>query len=175
MPVAARRLAGLAPTLSVFARKRSPVSLIFLVELMKCFLPALCGMLLALPIAAHAQTNDGFLRRDGTMYVLRNGQTRPMLHDVHLPNGRTVTHDGFVVTTDGKRTELRNGSGCDLSGQATATVTQSDRIVLQPVVDRTAPSRGPVYVQVLPGWAKWIGGRGKGRYKKRKGKKHDDD
>ncbi|WBA40831.1 DUF6799 domain-containing protein [Hymenobacter canadensis] len=141
---------------------------------MKYLLPALLGMLLALPIAAQAQTNDGFLRRDGTMYVLRNGQPRPMAHDVHLPNGRTVTHDGFVVAPDGRRTELRNGSGCDLNGQATAATAQADRVVLQPVAGSAAPSRGLVYVQALPGWAKWVGGRGKGRYKKHKGKKHDD-
>lgn len=141
---------------------------------MKCFLPAVLGMLLVLPLAAQAQTNDGFLRRDGTMYVLRNGQPRPMLHEVHLPNGQTVTPDGFVVAPDGRRTELRNGSGCDLSGQATTATTQANRVTLQPVASSASTSRGPVYVQALPGWAKWVGGRGKGRYKKRKGKKHDD-
>ncbi|WBO83787.1 DUF6799 domain-containing protein [Hymenobacter yonginensis] len=141
---------------------------------MKCFLPVLLGMLLALPEVGCAQTNDGFVRRDGTMYVLRNGQPRPMTHEVHLPNGRTVTPDGFVVAADGRRTELRNGSGCDLSGQLTAATTQANRVVLQPVAGTAGSSRNPVYVQRLPGWAKWAAGRGKGRHKKHKGKKHDD-
>ncbi|AII52302.1 DUF6799 domain-containing protein [Hymenobacter sp. APR13] len=131
-------------------------------------------MLLALPVVSWAQTNDGFLRRDGTMYVLRNGQPRPMAHEVHLPNGRTVTPDGFLVAADGRRTELRNGSGCDLSGQPTTTANQANRVVLQPVANSAAAGRGPVYVQGQPGWAKWAGGRGKGHHKKRKGKKHDD-
>ncbi|MBC6697299.1 DUF6799 domain-containing protein [Hymenobacter puniceus] len=141
---------------------------------MKHLLPVLLGLLLVLPVAAHAQTNDGFLRRDGTMYILRNGQTRPMLHDVHLPNGQTVTHDGFVVAADGRRTELRNGSGCNLNGEATTASAQANRVVLQPVASSAPVNRRTEYIQALPAWAKWISGRGKGRYKKRKGKKHDD-
>ena len=59
--------------------------------------------------------------------------------------------------------------------EITGGATQTDRVVLQPVASSTAaPSRGPVYAQELPGWARWVGSRGKGHYKKRKGKKHDD-
>ena len=137
---------------------------------MKFFLRGLLWLLPALPVTAFAQTNDGFIRRDGTMYVLRNGQPRPMPHDVHLPNGRTVTHDGFVVEPGGQRTELRDGSGCDLTGSSAAVATQAGRVVLAP----QAAGTGPVFVQAVAGnsQSRWAGWRGKGHYKKRKHKKH---
>ncbi|UOQ78812.1 hypothetical protein MUN84_09900 [Hymenobacter sp. 5516J-16] len=66
---------------------------------------------------ATAQANDGFQRRDGGMYLIRNGETRPMTRDIRLPNGRLVTRDGFVVGRDGSRTELKDGQGCSLLGR----------------------------------------------------------
>ncbi|QNH62599.1 DUF6799 domain-containing protein [Hymenobacter sediminicola] len=137
---------------------------------MNLFLRSLLYLLLVLPATVLAQTNDGFIRRDGTMYVLRNGQPRPMPHDVHLPNGRTVTHDGFVVEAGGQRTELRDGSGCDLTGSTATVATQAGQVVLAPV----AVGTGPVFVQAAAGnnLSRWAGWRGKGHYKKRKHKKH---
>ncbi|WP_198977487.1 DUF6799 domain-containing protein [Hymenobacter sp. BT523] len=82
----------------------------------------LCGALLS-SLAAPAQqagNNDGFQRRNGQMVVVRNGQARPMAHDVHLPTGATVTKDGFVVSPSGQRAELREGQGCDLRGRPVA-------------------------------------------------------
>ncbi|WP_426060096.1 DUF6799 domain-containing protein [Hymenobacter sp. B1770] len=77
-------------------------------------------MLRPTALAQKAGSNDGFQRRDGQMYVLRNGQLRPMTRDAHLPTGATVTKDGFVVSADGTRTELREGQGCDLRGRPVA-------------------------------------------------------
>ena len=73
--------------------------------------------LAAAPAGAQQLNNDGFLRRDGQMQVLRNGQARPMTRDAHLPTGATITRDGFIVTAAGQRTELREGQGCDLRGR----------------------------------------------------------
>jgi hypothetical protein len=76
------------------------------------------GLLLA--ASAHAQQpagNDGFRRRNGQMEVIRNGKPYAMTRDAHLPTGATVTHDGFVVSAAGQRTELREGQGCDLRGR----------------------------------------------------------
>ena len=76
----------------------------------------------------HAQQpgNDGFQRRNGQMQVLRNGQARPMTRDAHLPTGTTITKDGFIVSPDGQRTELREGQGCDLRGRPVAVLTAAN-------------------------------------------------
>lgn len=134
--------------------------------------PALFSLALLLPFASRAQANDGFQRRDGTMYLVRNGQVRPMPQDVHLPNGRLVTRDGFVVQRDGRRTELRDGQGCTLLGEPT-TVSRNPAGQLQ-----LAGSAAPVPARQTVGqstssWKGWWRGRGKG-HGKRKGKKHDD-
>ena len=90
---------------------------------------------------SHAQQpgNDGFQRHNGQMQVVRNGHARPMTRDVHLPTGATVTKDGFVVTADGRRTELREGQGCNLRGQSVAVRTASDgRLALAPAAAAAA-------------------------------------
>ena len=71
-------------------------------------------------LAQQASSNDGFLRRNGQMQIIRNGQARPMTRDARLPTGATITKDGFVVAPDGQRTELREGQGCDLRGRLVA-------------------------------------------------------
>lgn len=89
---------------------------------------AVIGLLLATarPTLAQVPNNDGFQRRNGQMQVVRNGQPRPMTRDAHLPTGVTVTKDGFVVSPDGRRTELREGQGCDLRGRPVAVRTASN-------------------------------------------------
>ena len=86
------------------------------------------GLLLATARLTLAQVpkNDGFQRRNGQMQVVRNGQPRPMTHDAHLPTGVVVTKDGFVVSLDGRRTELREGQGCDLRGRLVAVRTAAN-------------------------------------------------
>ena len=79
-----------------------------------------------LVLAQQAPNNDGFQRRNGQMQVLRNGQSRPMTRDAHLPTGFTVTKDGFVVSPTGQRTELREGQGCDLRGRPVAVQATAD-------------------------------------------------
>jgi hypothetical protein len=129
----------------------------------------------------HAQPpvhNDGFQRHDGTMRLIRNGQPRPMLHDVLLPNGRTVTRDGFVVEPDGRRTELAEGQGCTLLGTPTAVVTATGgQLALGPTGGpRTAVV--PVGSTYQAGMLEQLfGPRGKGRrgwghYKKHGKHKH---
>lgn len=104
----------------------------------------LAGLLLALGRPAHAQqvaNNDGFQRRNGQMQVVRNGQARPMTRDAHLPTGALVTKDGFVVSTDGRRTELREGQGCDLRGRPVAVRTAPDGTLA--LASPAAPARAP--------------------------------
>ncbi|WP_147320924.1 DUF6799 domain-containing protein [Hymenobacter lapidiphilus] len=129
-----------------------------------CLLLFACFLLTHL---AAAQANDGFQRRDGTMFVVRNGEVRPMPHDVQLPNGRRVTRDGWVVERDGRRTELRDGQGCTMLGEAARAEPDSrGRLTLH--------SPGPAATQAGQGrsgfWSgkKW---KGKGKYKR---KRHDD-
>ena len=97
------------------------------------------------PAAAKPPKHDGFYRRDGQMHLLRNGQLRPMTRDARLPTGLLVTKDGFVVDTKGRRTELREGQGCDLKGNVVAVAPAKDgRLALaarperRPTPDRRA-------------------------------------
>lgn len=96
------------------------------------FLFALTVWLLGLagPGLAQQLNNDGFQRRNGQMHVLRNGQLRPMTRDAHLPTGTVVTKDGFVVSREGRRTELREGQGCDLRGRVVAVVPAAGGLAL---------------------------------------------
>ncbi|GAB2772946.1 hypothetical protein HNQ93_000839 [Hymenobacter luteus] len=130
---------------------------------------------------ASAQGNDGFQRRDGTMYLIRNGETRPMTRDARLPNGRLITRDGFVVARDGKRTELKDGQGCTLLGEPVAVRPQPDgRLLLATsAAPRAAAPAAPIsYSEAVWRWLEGRGrGKGKGREKsKHKARgKHDDD
>ena len=129
-------------------------------------------VLFALSHRTRAQANDGFQRRDGAMYLVRNGEIKPMPHDVHLPNGRLITRDGFVVQRDGRRTELRDGQGCTLLGEATA-VSRGPSGRLQ-LATAAAPAPSTRYqVTTARGWEGWVRGRGKGKGR-HKHKKHKD-
>lgn len=137
---------------------------------MLCILrPALLFLALLLPFAGRAQANDGFQRRDGAMYLVRNGQARPMPQDVHLPNGRLVTRDGFVVQRDGRRTELRDGQGCTLLGEPT-TVSRNPAGQLQLAGAAAPVPVRQVVVQSNNSWKGWWRGRGKGHGKRKKHK-----
>ncbi|RPD49613.1 hypothetical protein DNI29_02090 [Hymenobacter sediminis] len=145
-------------------------------------LPLLACLLFATHLAV-AQANDGFQRRDGSMYLIRNGETRPMTRDVRLPNGRLITRDGFVVARDGKRTELKDGQGCTLLGEPVAIRPQPDgRLLLATsVAPRPAAPAAPVsYSEAVWRWLEGRGkgkgrGRGKGHEKFKHKHKHDDD
>ena len=127
---------------------------------------------------AKAQTHDGFQRRDGSMYLVRNGEARPMTRDVRLPNGNLVTRDGFVVERNGKRTELPDGHGCTLLGQPAAVNTQPDGRLALSTAGPGRSSEPTISTQ----FQRWFGGPGRGKGKghkkkggKHKGKDHDDD
>lgn len=136
---------------------------------------SLLASLLVSASVAQAQTNDGFQRRDGTMYLVRNGEARPMTRDARLPNGRLITRDGFVVTREGQRTELKDGQGCTLLGEAVAVTTQPNgRLLLAGRAGNRTSAATPAgsYQQAV---LRWLEGRGKGHGKhKRKHKRHDD-
>ena len=106
----------------------------------------IAGLLLALSFSALAQqtpNNDGFQRLNGQMQVVRNGRARPMTRDAHLPNGATITTDGFVVGANGQRTELRDGQACDFRGRPVAVRAAPDgTLVLAKSTARTS-SAGP--------------------------------
>ncbi|WP_400190473.1 DUF6799 domain-containing protein [Hymenobacter sp. B81] len=153
--------------------------------MMRLILVLLAATALAGPHRARAQqlSNDGFQRRNGQMHVLRNGQLRPMTRDARLPTGAVVTKDGFVVSQQGRRTELREGQGCDLRGNVVAVVPAAGGLALaapRPV----APARGlPVgfVLNARPGEAGFGAlkrGRGahkkKGKHKWKKGRGWDD-
>jgi hypothetical protein len=114
------------------------------------------GLLLSLRAAAAPMAdNDGFQRRNGQMYILRNGQLRAMTHDSRLPTGVLVTKDGFVVDARGRRTELREGQGCDLKGNLVAVApTASGSLVLATSMRAPRPAgaqRRPGGVPMMPG------------------------
>lgn len=147
-------------------------------------LTILAGVLTGLLMAAQparAQADDGFRRVDGTMYVIRNGQQRPMTRDARLPNGRTITRDGFVVARDGQRTELPEGRGCTLLGDPVAVAAHPNGRLSLASSGRAAPGAAPaVFVAdraLLAEVQRWWTGKakGKGRHKKGKhrGRKHD--
>jgi hypothetical protein len=121
--------------------------------------------------------DDGFQRRNGTMYLIRRGQARPMPHDVHLPNGRTVTRDGFVVEGNGQRRELAEGRGCTLLGVATTVATKPDGMLAlavpapaRPVAAVAARYQPDMLTEVLTRRGK--GHRGWGYFKKHGKRKH---
>lgn len=95
-------------------------------------------LLLGRPALAQQLNNDGFQRRNGQMQLVRNGQARPMTHDVHLPTGAVVTKDGFIIGAGGQRTELREGQGCDLRGRPVAVRTTANGVLAL-----AAPARVP--------------------------------
>ena len=118
---------------------------------------------------ASAQANDGFQRRDGTMFLVRNGEVRPMPHDVQLPNGRRVTRDGWVER-DGRRTELRDGQGCTMLGEAARAEPDSrGRMLLHDAGSATIQVG-----QLRTGTEFWMGKKGKSKGKGKHKRKHDD-
>lgn len=116
---------------------------------------------------AAAQANDGFQRRDGTVFLIRNGEIRPMPHDVQLPNGRRVTRDGWVVEKDGHRTELRDGQGCSMLGEvANVERNGSGRLQLSGTAAVTNSEGQPVLLRYWPGLGRGKGkGKGRGKHK----------
>ncbi|WP_303309962.1 DUF6799 domain-containing protein [Hymenobacter sp. BT730] len=136
-------------------------------------------LLLRFSFAQAQSANDGFVRRDGTMYVVRNGVERPMSQDVHLPNGRTVSRDGFIVERDGRHTALAEGQGCTLLGAVATVRTAADGRVAFTSAARST-STGGVSAKQISG-QRWVqyGPRGKAKGHKKKGKqkgwKHRDD
>ena len=138
-----------------------------------------CCASLWLTAPTMAQTNnDGFQRRNGQMYVVRNGQPRLMTRDAHLPTGAVVTKEGFVVSPQGQRTELREGQGCTLRGQAVEVVQQSATGQLTLATPRPQPTARPVRSIAVAEHDRDVGlalsrllgeRRGKGHWKKGKG------
>ncbi|SHJ42313.1 hypothetical protein SAMN02745146_3117 [Hymenobacter daecheongensis DSM 21074] len=133
--------------------------------------------------AQSRSNNDGFQRRDGIMYRIRNGEKRPMAHDVHLPNGRTITRDGFVVEASGQRTELPEGKGCTLLGTPTSVVVApgGQLALASPAVARPSAAT-PAVMRYEAGVLEQLfsrrgrGHKGWGYYKKHgKGKHKKDD
>ena len=133
------------------------------------------GLLLA--TTAHAQPaggNDGFRRRNGQMEVIRNGKPYAMTRDAHLPTGTTVTKDGFVVSTAGQRTELREGEGCDLRGRPVAVRSAANGTL---ALAGPAASANASAGRVVPAASllEQVFGRdddGNGFFRSKKGKKH---
>lgn len=103
-----------------------------------------CTLLLGLgtPTAAQQLANDGFHRRNGQMHVLRNGQLRPMTRDSRLPTGTVVTKDGFLVSSNGTRTELLEGQACDLKGRVVAVRTGANGAL---ALGAPLPGRGATF------------------------------
>ncbi|GAB3303011.1 hypothetical protein GCM10027348_30460 [Hymenobacter tenuis] len=128
-------------------------------------------MLLSAAVKVQAQANDGFQRRDGSMYTVRNGEARPLTRDVRLPNGRLITRDGFVVSRDGQRTELKDGQGCSLLGEPVAISKQADGRLLLGAHSSVTPAGA-----AQNAWGqRWKGrGKGKGHGKNKWKRKHDD-
>jgi len=135
------------------------------------------GLLLSLrvSVAAPLADNDGFQRRNGQMYVLRNGQLRAMTRDSRLPSGLLVTKDGFVIDAQGRRTELREGQGCNLKGNVVAVApTAAGTLVLATPARASRPTaatrrRPAAELPMLPGGPR-MHGRGPAEWRE-----HDED
>ena len=131
---------------------------------------------LALAASARAQSsarNDGFCRRNGQMAVIRNGKPYAMTRDAHLPTGATVTHDGFVVSSTGQRTELREGQGCDLRGRPVPVLTTANGTLA--LARSGGPAAGPARAVPPPTLLEKVFGRrdeGPGFFRGKKPKKH---
>lgn len=134
-----------------------------------CLFAFLC---LSFSFSQAQSANDGFLRRDGTMYVVRNGAQRPMTQDIHLPNGRTVSRDGFIVETDGRHTELAEGQGCTLHGAVVAVRAGAGGQLTFASAPRPAASAATRVAAEPTGWQRWVqyGPRGKAKGHKKNGK-----
>ncbi|KUG08003.1 DUF6799 domain-containing protein [Solirubrum puertoriconensis] len=142
--------------------------------LRKTWVGALLACLLSWPaVGQSGAANDGFLRQNGTTYVVRHGQLRPLSREVHLPNGRTVTPEGFVIEPDGKRQPLAEGQACDLQGTLRSARRQPNG-TWAVVGGRSAP-RGSQTVS-LDDEGRWVPPGVRKKWQKRRGKrkKHDD-
>ena len=62
------------------------------------------------------QAKDGYLMKEGVMYVVKNGEASEMTEDVTLENGTVITKDGKVTPKDGETVTLQDGQYVDLEG-----------------------------------------------------------
>jgi hypothetical protein len=124
----------------------------------------LTGLLGCTTLTAAAQADDGFLRRNGATYTVRH-----LTRQAHLPNGRTVTPEGFVLGPDGRRTPLEEGRGCDLRGNPVGASQQPNGAWLLAAAPTVAPPQPAALRHLPPGqqkkwWKKYFG--------KKRGHKH---
>jgi hypothetical protein len=59
---------------------------------------------------------DGVYNRDGQMTALEKGKLKSMNSDMTLPNGSTISKDGYIMTKDGKKLLLRDGDFITMQG-----------------------------------------------------------
>jgi hypothetical protein len=59
---------------------------------------------------------DGIYNRDGQMTALEKGKLKTIDSDVTLPNGSTVSKEGYIMTKDGNKLLLRDGDFISMQG-----------------------------------------------------------
>lgn len=89
--------------------------------------------LLSCTTLSFAQTKNGYLRRDGKMFEVRNGKVHPLANDVMLANGVTVLKNGTVIQKNGVRQKINENEGVDILGQILYPQTGQDGdVILNP-------------------------------------------
>ena len=64
-------------------------------------------------------SGDGVLMKDGQLWVIKNGTTKPMTNSVTMLDGTSVLIDGTYTTMDGTKKLLKNGDLIGLDGKLT--------------------------------------------------------
>lgn len=62
---------------------------------------------------------DGYVKKDGKMMSLKNGELEPMESDVTLSNGTLITSQGDYKLASGTTTSFKEGSHIDMLGKIT--------------------------------------------------------
>ncbi len=65
----------------------------------------------------HGSTSDGFMMKDGKMWVIKNRKTSPMNAEVTLDNGIRVMTDGTCMHKNGTTMRLKNGESIGMNGK----------------------------------------------------------
>jgi hypothetical protein len=66
---------------------------------------------------AAAQAQSGIVKRDGVVYLLKDGATQRVVQDMQLSEGIHVNQRGDVKLADGKQIKLSDGQMVNLQGQ----------------------------------------------------------
>jgi hypothetical protein len=87
-------------------------------KIMKNLFVLFAALLITVGASAQAdkKMKDGYMMKDGKMWVMKAGTTTEMKSDATLKNGTTITTKGAVTPKGGKPTMLKNGDWVEMDG-----------------------------------------------------------